>query len=183
MIQSSASLPHTPEKDAMIIKCSSLKILKYLMCMTHFAEACRMIIAELNFWWPLLKKPGFTWKPFGNFIPGQFHPVVFVCRWWSSCVSKAHLMNLGTSWLGFGRVEWVRNELKVLNGCSIKNNYRFIWFNSVILCLQSTFNEFGDQLTGFWTSWTGPKFTFSGSPRHDVNGQPIVIIESSVEMQ
>ena len=81
MIQSSASLPHTPEKDAMIIKCSSLKILKYLMCMTHFAEACRMIIAELNFWWPLLKKPGFTWKPFGNFIPGQFHPVVFVCRW------------------------------------------------------------------------------------------------------
>ena len=102
-------------------------------------------------------------------------------RWF--CVSIAHLMNLGTSWLGFGRVEWVRNELKVLNGCSIKNNYRFIWFNSVILCLQSTFNEFGDQLTGFWTSWTGPKFTFSGSPRHDVNGQPIVIIESSVEMQ
>ena len=74
--------------------------------MTHFAEACRMIIAELNFWWPLLKKP----------------------------------------------VEWVRNELKVLNGCSIKTNYRFIWFNLVILCLQSTFNEFGDQLTGFWTS-------------------------------
>ena len=84
MIQSSASLTHTPEKDAMIIKCSSLKILKYLMCMTHFAEACRMIIAELNFWWSLLKKPGFTWKPFGNFIPGQFHPVVFVSRWWSS---------------------------------------------------------------------------------------------------
>ena len=76
--------------------------------------------------------------------------------------SKAHLMNLGTSWLCFGRVEWVRNELKVLNGCSIKNNYRFIWFNSVILCLQSTFNEFGDQLTGFWTSWTGPNLLFPG---------------------
>ena len=90
MIQSSASLTHTPDKDAMIIKGSSLKIL--------------IALNKIN------------------------------------------------NKLCFGRVEWVRNELKVLNGCSIKNNYRFIWFNSVILCLQSTFNEFGDQLTGFWTS-------------------------------
>ena len=30
-------------------------------------------------------------------------------RWF--CVSKAHLMNLGTSWLGFGPVEQVQNLL------------------------------------------------------------------------
>ena len=48
-------------------------------------------------------------------------------RWF--CDSKALIKTLGTSWLGFGPVEWVRDELKVLNGCNIKNNYRFIWFN------------------------------------------------------
>ena len=38
------------------------------------------------------------------------------------CDSKAHLMNLGTSWLGLEPVEWVRYEIKVLSGFNIKNN-------------------------------------------------------------
>ena len=35
--------------------------------------------------------------------------------------------------LGFGPVEWVGDDLKVLIGFNMKNNYRFIWSNLVIL--------------------------------------------------
>ena len=78
-----------------------------------------------------------------------FGSIGWFCEW------KALIKTLGTSWLGLGPVEWVRDELKVLNGFNIRNNYRFIWSNLVILWLQSTFNEFGDQLTGLGTSWMG----------------------------
>ena len=74
-------------------------------------------------------------------------------RWF--CDPKALIKTLETSWLGFGQVEWVKDELKVLDGFNIRNNYRFIWSNLVILWVQSTFNEFGDQLTGLGTSWMG----------------------------
>ena len=62
----------------MITACSSMKIFLYEMCMTHFAEACGMIIAELNLWLPLIHEPGLTWKPVWYFIPGKLHPVILV---------------------------------------------------------------------------------------------------------
>ena len=66
--------------------------------------------------------------------------------------------NLGTSWMGWGPVEWAWDQLTGLGGCTMKRQYQFVLSKLAILALNEPVLEFRDHLNGLRTSWmsSGP---------------------------